>query len=102
MKPTCVVVNTARGGLIDEAALADALRSGKIFAAGIDVFASEPPAADNPLLDCPNVVVTDHMGWYSEDVVTGLQTKAAAEVQRVLRGERPKNWVNPWTEAAAS
>ncbi len=102
MKPTCVVINTARGGLIDETALADALRTGRIFGAGVDVFAAEPPGPDHPLLDCPNAVVTDHMGWYSEAAVTELQTKAAEEVRRVLRGEQPRNWANPWPKAAAS
>lgn len=102
MKPTAVLINTARGGLIDESALAEALHDGRIFGAGLDVFAAEPLPPDSPLLDCPNLVVTDHMAWYSESSVEELQRKAAEEAVRVLRGELPHNWVNPWSEAAAS
>jgi len=96
LKPNAILVNTARGGLVDEAALADALRAGRIFGAGIDVYETEPPGAGHPLFALPNVVVSDHAGWYSEDSVRSLQTQAAEEVARVLRGERPLNWVNPW------
>jgi D-3-phosphoglycerate dehydrogenase len=102
MKPTCVIINTARGGLVDEMALADALRAGRLFGAGLDVFATEPPAADHPLFNCSNVVVTDHMAWYSVTAATELQAKAAEEVRRVLSDERPNNWVNPWPGASAS
>ena len=99
MKPTTILVNTARGGLIDEAALVAALQRGTIFGAGLDVFESEPPRADNPLFACENAVVSDHTGWYSEDSVAELQQKAAQEVARVLGGERPKHWLNPWSDA---
>ena len=96
MKPTAILVNTARGGLIDETALFDALQSGALFGAGIDVFETEPPGTGHPLLQCDNVVVSDHTGWYSEDSVAELQHKAAQEVARILRGETPRNWVNSW------
>ena len=96
MKPTAILINVSRGGLVDEAALADALRDGRIFGAGIDVFETEPPAKDNPLLTAPNTVLSDHTGWYSEASVRELQSKAAAEVVRVLQGKPPLNWVNPW------
>jgi D-3-phosphoglycerate dehydrogenase len=99
MKPTTILVNTARGGLIDEAALVAALQHGTIFGAGLDVFESEPPRADNPLFACENAVLSDHTGWYSEDSVAELQQKAAQEVVRVLRRERPKHWLNPWSDA---
>ena len=96
MKPTAVIVNTARGALIDEQALAAALRAGRIFGAGIDVYENEPPARDNPLFELDNVVLSDHTGWYSEESVAELQHKAAQELARVLRGEAPRNWLNRW------
>ena len=96
MKPTAVIVNTARGALIDERALAAALRDGRIFGAGIDVYENEPPARDNSLLELDNVVLSDHTGWYSEESVAELQHKAAQELARVLRGEAPRNWLNRW------
>jgi D-3-phosphoglycerate dehydrogenase len=99
MKPTTVLVNTARGGLIDERALAEALRSKRIFGAGIDVFEHEPPGSAHPLFTLNNVVLSDHTAWYSEESVAELQTKAAEEVARVLRGEPPRHWVNPWTSS---
>lgn len=96
MKPTAILINTARGGLVDEAALARALRERRIFGAGLDVLEREPPPADDPLLGLDGVVLSDHTGWYSEQAVESLQSQAAAEVARVLRGEPPLNWVNPW------
>ncbi|HEY0833653.1 MAG TPA: C-terminal binding protein [Azospirillum sp.] len=96
LKPTAIVVNTGRGPLLDAAALAEALRDGRLFGAGIDVFETEPPPPDDPLLHAPRVVVTDHTAWYSEQAVADLQRKAAEEVARVLRGEKPVHWVNRW------
>jgi D-3-phosphoglycerate dehydrogenase len=96
LKPTAIVVNTARGPLIDEAALAEALKANRIFGAGLDVFSEEPVRADNPLLKLANVVVSDHAGWYSEESVQDLQRKAAEEVVRILSGKPPLNWVNRW------
>lgn len=99
MKPSAILINTARGGLVDEAALADALRAGRILGAGMDVFASEPPGPDNPLLNAPNCVLSDHAAWYSEEAVADLQRKAAREVLNALSG-RPLS--NPVTPAARS
>jgi D-3-phosphoglycerate dehydrogenase len=96
MKPTAILVNTARGPLIDAAALVTALRERRIFGAGIDVYEDEPPRKDNPLFALDSVVLSDHNGWYSEESVAELQTKAAQEVARVFRGEPPKHWLNPW------
>jgi D-3-phosphoglycerate dehydrogenase len=67
-----------------------------LFGAGIDVFETEPPSADNPLLSAPNTVISDHTAWYSEFSIRELQTKAAEEAARVLKGEAPLHWVNPW------
>ncbi len=87
MKPTAILINTARGGLVDEAALAHALRAGRLAGAGLDVFAEEPLPADSPLRDAPNCVLSDHAAWYSEAAVRDLQRKAAEEVRRALLGE---------------
>jgi D-3-phosphoglycerate dehydrogenase len=97
MKPTAILVNTARGPLIDEAALVEALRSRRIQGAGIDVYEHEPPRAGHPLFALDNVVLSDHTGWYSEESVNELQTKAAEEIARVFRGETPRHWLNRWT-----
>ncbi|MCU0984693.1 MAG: C-terminal binding protein [Acetobacteraceae bacterium] len=94
VKPTLVLVNTARGTLVDEAALAAALAEGRLLAAGLDVYESEPLRADSPLRGLDNVVLTDHAAWYSEEAIADLQRKAAEEVARVLRGEAPLHQVN--------
>lgn len=94
MKPGASLINTARGGLVDEAALARAIAAGRLRGAGLDVLAVEPPAPDNPLLALPQVVLTDHTGWYSESSVADLQRKAAGEIARVLSGQPPRHWVN--------
>jgi D-3-phosphoglycerate dehydrogenase len=96
MKPTVVLVNTARGELIDEEALASALAEGRIAAAGLDVFEREPLADDHPFIGLPNVVLSGHVGWYSKDAVRELQTRGAQEVVRVLSGSAPQCWVNRW------
>jgi D-3-phosphoglycerate dehydrogenase len=96
MMPTAILINTARGSLVDESALVATLRERRIFGAGIDVYESEPPRGDHPLFALENVVLSDHNGWYSEESVAELQTKAADEVARVFRGETPKHWLNPW------
>jgi D-3-phosphoglycerate dehydrogenase len=96
MKPTAIVVNTARGGLVAAAALVRALEQRRLFGAGLDVLEREPLGAEHPLRRLDNVVLSDHTGWYSEESVRDLQAKAAQEVARVLRGEPPANWLNPW------
>lgn len=94
MKPTAYLINTARGGLVDEAALAGAVRDGVIAGAGLDVLSSETVPADHPLLGLENVVVTPHAAWYTEEAMYTLLTSAAAEVVRVLRGQPLKHQVN--------
>lgn len=94
MKENVVLVNTSRGGLVNERDLYNALASRMIFAAGLDVFNSEPIEPDNKLLTLPNVITTDHTAWYSEESVIELQKKAALEVKRVFSNQEPKHWVN--------
>ena len=94
MKPSAYLVNTARGPIIDEAALASALDNKQLAGAALDVLESEPPTG-SPLLRRDNVIFTPHTGFYSEESLLELQTKAAEEVVRVLEGKAPLNPVNP-------
>jgi D-3-phosphoglycerate dehydrogenase len=94
MKPTAIIVNTARGPLIDTVALAVALQAGTIAGAGVDVFENEPLPADHPLRTAPRALLTSHVAWYSESSIPRLQQLAAEEVVRGLRGEPLKNQVN--------
>lgn len=84
MKPTAILVNTSRGPLIDEAALIDALKSGQIACAGLDVFCTEPLAADSELRKLDNVTLTDHASWYSVEGMIELKTKAAQNIADAL------------------
>lgn len=88
-----VVLNTARGGLVDEQALADALRSGRLRGAGLDVLAEEPPAPGHPLLGMPNVVLTPHAAFYSEEAVLELRRRSVETALALLAGERPEGVV---------
>jgi D-3-phosphoglycerate dehydrogenase / 2-oxoglutarate reductase len=102
MKPSAVLINTARGGLVDEAALAEAIRSGSIAGAALDVLRHEPPAADDPLLTDPRVLVTPHTGWYSQEAQRDVVVRACEDVQRVLSGQPARSPVNtPVTTEAA-
>jgi D-3-phosphoglycerate dehydrogenase len=95
MKKTAIIVNTARGPLIDTEALARALQDGAIAGAGIDVFETEPLPDDHPLRTAPRALLTSHVAWYSESSIPRLQKLAAEEVVRGLRGEPLRNRVNP-------
>jgi D-3-phosphoglycerate dehydrogenase len=89
MKKGVLIVNTARGPLIDEAALIAALDSGRVGAAALDVVTTEPLPKDSPLLNRDNVILTPHTGFYSIQALEELQTKCATDVARVLSGEKP-------------
>jgi D-3-phosphoglycerate dehydrogenase / 2-oxoglutarate reductase len=101
MKPTAFLINTARGPIVDETALAHALDHGQLAGAALDVMEKEPPAG-SPLLGRDNVILTPHTSFYSEESLLDLQTKAAEEVLRVLTGEAPRNPVNPEISKSAS
>ncbi len=93
MKPTAVLLNTARGPLVDEPALADALNSGRIAGAALDVLAVEPPPADNPLLTARNCIITPHLAWATRAARARLLEIAVANVRAFLQG-KPQNVVN--------
>lgn len=93
MKPTAFLINTSRGGLIDEPALIEALRSGRIAGAGLDVQETEPPAEDNPLYDMDNVILTPHMGWRGFETRQRLVSVIADDIRNFLAGT-PINVVN--------
>ncbi len=93
MKPTAVIINTSRGPLIDNQALADALRAGAIGGAGLDVLDVEPPPADNPLIGAPRCIVTPHIAWYAAEARTRLMQVAADNLQAFLDG-KPVNVVS--------
>lgn len=98
MKLDAYLVNTARGGLIDEAALLEAIRGGKLRGAALDVLTSEPPRADDAalqgLLREERVLITPHVAWYSEDAMIDMRAKGSEEVVRVLNGGTPRCAVN--------
>jgi D-3-phosphoglycerate dehydrogenase / 2-oxoglutarate reductase len=95
MKPTSVLVNTARGGIVDEAAVAEAIKAKRLGGVGLDVIVEEPLQANHPLAGLPNVILTPHMAGVTEEAMMRMAQNAADDVLRVLRGERPKYPVNP-------
>lgn len=88
------LVNAARGALIDETALLDALRSGHLAGAALDVFDPEPPMTGHPLFTLPNVICTPHIGSYTSAGFLRMETMACEQIASILRGERPANLVN--------
>jgi D-3-phosphoglycerate dehydrogenase / 2-oxoglutarate reductase len=94
MKPSAFLINTARGGLIDQDALVRALREGWIAGAGLDVLAPEPPDPADPLLGLENAIVTPHASFYSEESTADLQRRGAGNVRDVLGGQVPDTVVN--------
>jgi glyoxylate reductase len=95
MRNDAVLVNTARGGIVDEAALADALHKGQLYAAGVDVFSREPVEPDNPLLSAPNVVLAPHIGSASIATRTRMADLAVDNMIAALNGERMPHCFNP-------
>jgi len=93
MKPTAYLINTSRGPLIDEAALAEALCSGRLAGAGLDVLSEEPPPADHPLVDVPNCYITPHIAWATRSARRRLLDTAVENVRAFLAGS-PRNVVN--------
>ncbi|HEY7322376.1 MAG TPA: C-terminal binding protein [Candidatus Binatia bacterium] len=94
MKTTSCLINTARGELVDQDALQQALMDGRIGGAGLDVMEHEPPKGDHPLRFSERIVITPHCAWYTNRSQMELRQKACAEVIRVLRGAVPKHLVN--------
>ncbi len=95
MQPHAVIINTSRGGIIDEAALAAALSSGNIGGAGIDVFDAEPPPAKHPLYTLPNAVLSPHVAGVTEASMKGMAFAVAKVIDRVVAGETPETLLNP-------
>jgi D-3-phosphoglycerate dehydrogenase len=95
MKNTAFLINTARGPIVDGAALYGALEAGEIAGAGVDVMEREPVSQDDPLLKLGNFVITPHTAWYSEEAQKLLQRETARAVVAVLKGGKPRSLVNP-------
>ncbi|MFB0568154.1 MAG: NAD(P)-dependent oxidoreductase, partial [Nitrososphaeria archaeon] len=95
MKPTAYLVNTSRGNILDEQALVKALKDGNIAGAALDVYSKEPVEEDNPLLSLDNVTLTPHIGGVTREVPMRAAEIMAEDVARFLKGEKPRNILNP-------
>jgi D-3-phosphoglycerate dehydrogenase len=102
MRPTAYLINTSRGGVVDEPALVAALRQGAIKGAGLDVVEDEPPKADNPLFSLPNVLVTPHALARTWESITKVSDMVQDAIYDILRGARPQYALNPSIERKPS
>lgn len=89
MKPTAYVINVSRGGIVDEAALLDAVREGQLAGGALDTFTTEPLPEDHPLIGEPRILLSPHIAWLSDEAAVDLRRLASTEMVRVLRGETP-------------
>lgn len=94
MKPTAFLINAARGGLVDEAALAEALENKSIAGAALDVFEQEPVPADHPLLKLDNLIATPHLAALTKEAMSTMSLDCAKEIVRVKNGQEPLVWLN--------
>jgi len=94
MKQGVFIINTARGAVIEPMAIVDALKSGKVAGAGLDVFEKEPPDPDDPLLRMDTVIVTPHTGFLSVESQWDRESMAVDEIVRILRNQRPRSALN--------
>ena len=95
MKPGAILINTGRGPLVDEEAVAEALGAGRLGAYGADVMGTEPPAADNPLLSAPRAFITPHIAWATQEARQRLMDICRDNLGAFINGQ-PQNIVNPW------
>jgi phosphoglycerate dehydrogenase-like enzyme len=93
MKPGAFLINTARGEIVDEMALLEALQSGHLRGAALDVFSKQPPGPDNPLLALPQVIATPHCGAHTDGALSAMGWGALRDCLAVLRGEQPAHRV---------
>lgn len=98
MQPTAFFINTARGGMVDEQALYEALTAGRLAGAALDAFELEPLPADSPLRSLPNVILTPHMVGHTREIFDAIPGTAIENIERIMRGEPPLYWRNPEVE----